>query len=254
MQNNSVKYGVSEVSKALDVEKILIKDWSFYFKEYLNPKANPGTGIKREYTVDDFGVFNYVNFYWEEEPDIDSIKIGLNNNDHLDYPFNEIEKEVTPIFRELTERENFDDIFIAGGILGGARKLDLADSYKNSGDLLVDNLEKGHNNWTNFFPIIYLYRHSIELYFKAIIKEENITHDLPTLLREFNKLLEVKPPQWFENMVKSFNEFDPGSTSFRYGDLEWNEEIVIDLKHIKEIINWSSKAFHKIYKKNNHTN
>ncbi|MDO6803942.1 hypothetical protein Q4595_15940 [Wenyingzhuangia sp. 1_MG-2023] len=252
MQNNSLKYGVSEVSKILKVEKDLIKKWSFYFKEYLNYGANPDKGVQRKYTINDFCIFNYINFYWEEEPDLESIKIGLNCKEHLEYPFNEIENELIPLFRELTEIENIDNLFIAGGILGGAEKLDLADSYKNSADLLVENIQNEHNKWTVFFPIIYLYRHSIELYFKAIIKEENTTHDLTKLLIYFNKIIETKfntnPPIWFENMVKSFNDFDPRSTSFRYGNIEWEEEMVIDLKHIKKIINWSSESFHKIYK------
>ena len=251
MTNYSLKYGVSEVAQIINVDRNLIKTWTFHFSEYLNPKAAPNKGTKREYTIDDFSVLGYVSYHWEDEPDIESIKIRLNYNYHLDSPFNEIGKEAIPIFRELSERENLDNIFVAGGLIGGAQKLELADSYKKAGDLLVDNLINQNDDWSAFFPIIFTYRHSIELYFKAILKQENNTHDLTKLSGKFNKILEenfrIKPPKWFDNMIKSFNDFDPGSTAFRYGDLDWQDEMVIDLKHIREIMDWSSESFHQVY-------
>ncbi len=251
MPNYTLKYGVSEVARILKVDKNLIKTWTFHFSEYLNSKASPDKGIEREFTIDDFSVLNYISYHWEEDPDIESIKTGLNYNYHLDTPFNEIGKEATPIFRELSETENLGEKIVAGGIMGGAQKLELADSYKKAGDILVDHLFNQNNDWTAFFPIIFTYRHSIELYFKAIIKRKNSTHCLTKLSDKFNQILEkdfkIKPPEWFDNMIKSFNEFDPGSTAFRYGDLDWKDEMVIDLRHIREIMDWSSDYFHRVY-------
>ncbi len=251
MPNYSLKYRVSEVAQILNVDRDLIKKWTFHFSEYLNPNAMPDKGTQKEYLIDDLSILSYVRYHWEEEPDIESIKIGLNNECHLEAPFNEVGKEVIPIFRELSENERLDNIFVAGGILGGALKLELADSYKNAGDLLIDTLINQNYNWCAFFPIIFTYRHSLELYFKAILKEENITHDLTILFGKFNQILENNfkspAPKWFENMIKSFNEFDPGSTAFRYGNLDWKDEMVIDLNHIREIMQWSSESFHRIY-------
>ena len=251
MPNYSLKYGVSEVAQIFRVDRNLIKMWTFHFSEYLNPKAAPDKGKRREYTIDDFSVLSYVSYHWEKEPDIESIKIGLNNNYQLDTPFNEVGKEAIPIFRALSEKDSLGNIFIAGGIFGGAQKLELADSYKKAGDLLISNLKNQNNNWCAFFPIIFTYRHSIELYFKAILRGENNTHDLTILAEKFNQILEsnfkTKSPLWFKNMIKSFNEFDPGSTAFRYGELDWKDEMVIDLEHIKEIMEWSSESFIRVY-------
>ncbi|WP_321368518.1 MerR family transcriptional regulator [uncultured Draconibacterium sp.] len=251
MPNYTLKYGVSEIAEILNVDKNLIKTWTFHFSEYLNKKASPKKGIQREYTNNDINVLSYISYSWEEEPDIESIKIGLNCNYHLDSPFNEVAKEAIPIFRELSESEYLENIFVAGGLIGGIGKLELADSYKKAGDLLVDNLINQDNNWGIFFPIIFTYRHSTELYLKAILKQENNTHDLTILSEKFNQTLidklNIQPPKWFDNIIKSFNEFDPGSTTFRYGNLDWKDEMVIDLKHIKNVMEWSSESFHRIY-------
>jgi len=250
MPNYTLKYGVSEIAGILNVDRNLIKTWTHHFGDYLNKQAIPSKGTPRQYTVEDISVLSYVMYHWEEEPDIESIKIGLNSDNHLESPFDEIAKQAIPILRELSDREFPEEIFVAGGLIGGIHKLELADSYKRAGDLLVDNVEKQEENWGIFFPIIFNYRHSIELYIKAILQEQTSTHDLNVLATKLKQILvdklNLQPPEWFEDLIKAFSEFDPGSTTFRYGELDWQNEMVIDLKHIKNVMNWSSESFHRI--------
>lgn len=257
MPNYKLEYGVSEVAKILKVDRNLIKTWTFSFSDYLNKNANPKKGIERQYTIDDICVFNYIYMYWEDNPDLESIKTGLNRQEHQEYPYNEIKTETTPIFRELSEKIIGDEFFFAGGLFGGINKLDLADSYKNAGDLLVESIlnNKDNDSWGIFFPVIFNYRHSTELYLKVLIEEENITHDLKILFEKFKGILKNEfnesPPDWFENIINTFNDFDEKGTTFRYGNLDWENEIIIDLRHIKKLMNRLSEFLHLVNDKRN---
>jgi len=99
-------------------------------------------------------------------------------------------------------------------------------------------------------PIIYNYRHSTELYLKGTLGSSEKTHDLHQLLQELKLLLKNKfntmPPAWFENIVTTFNDFDPYGTTFRYGGSINIDEIYIDLSHVKTLMNWLPDSFQKI--------
>jgi hypothetical protein len=68
----------AETVKFLDVDKKTILHWTSLFSEFLSKEANPRKGQEREYTFDDLCVFAIVKDYWEESPDLESIRILLN--------------------------------------------------------------------------------------------------------------------------------------------------------------------------------
>jgi len=250
MPNYKLIYGVSEVAHFLKVDRATVKKWTYHFSDYLSEYANPEKGKERKYILNDICVFNYVNFYWETEPDIESICIGLNRNEHNECPYNEIETEIIPLFREFNEEFNEEKNIAAGGMFGGFNKVELAESYKKTGDLLIESFLKSDDNWGMSFPIIFNYRHSTELYLKAIIEEENNIHDLTILFEKFKSIIKLEfnstPPTWFENIIKTFNQFDPASTVFRYGEFESENEMIIDFQHIKKLMGMLSESFHLI--------
>jgi hypothetical protein len=58
---------------------------------------------------------------------------------------------------------------------------------------------------------------------------------------------------WFENAIQQFNDIDPSSTAFRYGNsplstarIMRNYEYWIDLPHLRQIIEWIARSVHKI--------
>ena len=146
-------------------------------------------------------------------------------------------------------------------------------AYKISADRLVDNLRRGPvSELYQVFPIMFLYRHSLELKLKEILRilldwdgrqDEKIrrTHSLRQLWDETRPLLEkcdervigkVDESHRAEGVeifgaiglrVKEFDEMDPNPQNFRYPEdveakpsqpklLERHE-----IRHVKEVVN-----------------
>lgn len=68
----------SQVGKIFGVDRDVVKTWAYHFKEYLSPSANPTKGEVRHFEDRDIPILAYVYQYWEDDPDIECIKIGLN--------------------------------------------------------------------------------------------------------------------------------------------------------------------------------
>ena len=251
MINYSMKYGVSEAARLLNVDKETIKTWANVFSGYLSSDANPGKGKVRQFLIKDVRVFAYVSMYWENDPDIENIKYGLNSNSQFDY--DTIENLITgimPLFRTMPEDidENWRGVVFGGGFeLGDI--FSTADSFKIAGDKLVDIAHDNYEERELFQPAIYNYRHATELYIKAIIGEE-ISHDLNDLMGKLKILLKNEfntvPPEWFENIIEAFDYSDPKGTAFRYGVTVPKDELYADMKHIKILMNWLSESFKRI--------
>jgi hypothetical protein len=98
----------------------------------------------------------YISMYWEDEPDIESIKIGLNNEDYYEDIYDDFISKITPLFRDLPEELNGD--WRHGAIVGGMTKnedlFSLADSYKMAGDILVDAALSNDEVFDLICPII----------------------------------------------------------------------------------------------------
>ena len=253
MTNYSLKFGTSEVAKMLQVERHTVKNWAYRFSDYLSPKANPQKGEVREFNLNDVRVFSYIFMYWEEEPDLESIRYGLNSNSHYEYPYDQFILEAVPLFREMPE--NIDETW-KGVVFGGEFELGdifaIATSYKNAGDKLVDLAYESNEERELFCPVIYNYRHATELYLKAFISEQK-SHDLLSLLKRLKILIRTEfnaiTPVWFDNVIKSFNDFDPYGTSFRYGDLSIGENMYADMIHVKKLMTMMAEAFNTIKEK-----
>lgn len=252
MINYGLKFSVSEVAKLLEVDGNQVKEWSFHFAEYLNPNANPHKGVEQEFTVEDICTLGYISMYWEENPDFENIKGGLNSNDQFEYPFSELATEAIPIFREFSDELLGGKIWMIGGMgsCGYFDLISLADSYKNAGDILINVGIDDDENKETIYPAIYNYRHATELYLKSVLPNYAPSHNLIKLYEKFKSLLSnkfnISPPRWFENIIVAFNDFDPGGTTFRYGVEINKDEMIIDLHHIKKLMSWFAESIHKI--------
>lgn len=91
-------------AKMFDVDRQTIKTWAYVFIDYLSRAANPSTGLIRHFTIEDVRVFAYVLMYWEENPDIEYIKIGLNSRSQFEYDnIDEFITGLLPLFRDMPE-------------------------------------------------------------------------------------------------------------------------------------------------------
>ena len=246
MINYMLKFNVSEISKILDVEKKLIKNWVFLFSEFLSPEASPKKGIEREFNAEDICTLGYISFYWEESPDFENIKFGLNGGGQFEKPFTELATEVTPIFIEYPDDILTRNVWMIGGMATNNNILSLAISYKKAGDILINGGLKAEQNKDLIYPAIFNYRHSVELYLKSVLPNYKDTHNLKNLYRDFKILLKEKSnediPTWFENIIIAFDDYDPRGTSFRYGSEVYQRELFVDLVHIKKMMNHLSKS------------
>lgn len=84
MLNYNMKFTVADVGRILKIEKDLIKTWTYKFSDYLSSNSKPDKGKPREFQLEDIRVMAYILMYWEDDPDIESIKIGLNSNSHYE--------------------------------------------------------------------------------------------------------------------------------------------------------------------------
>jgi hypothetical protein len=150
---------------------------------------------------------------------------------------------------------------ILGGILYNVQTtLSVADAFKLAGDMLIDKvLSSDIEGYEIVYPVLYNYRHCLELYLKAIVKVEK-GHDLSKLLEKLKEYVQThyqtNLPPWFENWILEFDEFDNRSDMFRYADkcLESRHtkdmgEFWIDFIALRRIIALYQEAFHQLAEK-----
>jgi hypothetical protein len=248
--NYKLEFSVADAARVLNVAKDLIKKWSFLFSAYLSQSANPLKGTPRQFSSKDLQVFSYVLMNWEDTPDLEAIKTGLNCKEHFDEPFNQFISAFTPIFIDPPEDLNEDWRHGALYSSGFTDLFELANSYKIAGDTLVETALSKDYAFALLYPVIYNYRHATELYLKAVLNKNLKSHVLNDFIPDFKELLitnfNTELPEWFENIFLVFNDFDSTGTTFRYGgDLNYIEKWV-DFNHLKEMIGLMAESFSKI--------
>jgi len=247
------KFSVSYIAKLLKVNTSTVKTWAQTFSEYLSGDANPVKGNQRYFNLDDVRVLAYIYYYWEDQPDLEHIKIGLNSNSHYDHELiDDLILKLSPFAFDY--HDEIDESWKHGVLFGGLSEFTdvfyLANSYKLAGDRLVDIALKNEESRNLFCPAIYNYRHATELYLKAIFGSSKQTHNLKTLFEKFKKIIKEKYnqdcPDWFTNIILTFDTFDPYGTAFRYGESTNSNEVFIDLIQMKTVMGWMSESFQNI--------
>jgi hypothetical protein len=133
-----------------------------------------------------------------------------------------------PLFEEPTsdiERESpWDEPlgFMIGG-MAHPSKQDLAIQYFDAANRLLESIKAYEvEDYTLINPVLFLYRHSIEMLLKAIIGERIHTHDLSKLTKKLTKVIKVRfdkdVPMWIINRLDELAQIDPEATAFRYAE------------------------------------
>jgi hypothetical protein len=136
---------VSQTAKVLGVDGAQVKEWAHLFKEHLSKRANPIKGQERTFNDSDLLVLAYVFERWETDPDLESIKIELNQENHHDEKIVEHLYLHTPLLQgppdDLDETWRHG-ILLNGGLVSGY--LELARNYRRGAEALLDSaLESG---------------------------------------------------------------------------------------------------------------
>jgi|ERR1051325_8590838 hypothetical protein len=212
---------VAQAAKLLEIDVPLIKKWAVLFHDYLGRKANPLKGQSRIFSDTDLFVLAYVAEYWEAEPDIECIKIGLNQEDHLENQrLQQIIYLHTPILQEPPDE--LDETWRHGILLNGGGQyqyLELARNYRHAAESLLDEAVRGGEPLDLASPVLFSYRHTLELYLKIIGEIDEPTHSLARCVHLVERRHGSKVNAQIKGWIQEFDKIDPHpGTSFRYAD------------------------------------
>jgi hypothetical protein len=138
-----------------------------------------------------------------------------------------------------------------GFLIGGMAlpiKEELSLQYFDAANLLLKAI---HNDEMEDYrlvnPVLFLYRHSIELMLKSFV--DSTGHDLAALADKFAAVVKQRfgeePPAWIMVRLKEIAQIDPNSTAFRYSEnynrqlkqhVPVDGELYISLSHLREVM------------------
>ncbi|MBF0457631.1 MAG: nucleotidyltransferase domain-containing protein [Nitrospirae bacterium] len=171
----------------------------------------------------------------------------------------------TPVFQDIPD--SIDETWRHGALIGAMAELqtniDIARAYKIAGDILVARNAKEAEAYEFVYPLLFLYRHSIELYLKSLPLGGKYSHDITKLIPAFeefvlNEYKQAVPPR-VKSWMLEFAMMDPNSTTFRYihdrsepkHRLKNTEQLDkgewwVDLNNLKSVMDYLSGIFEKI--------
>lgn len=234
--------GVAEACRILGVERDQVKSWAHMFRDHLSTRANPSSGQPRQFTENDMFVLMHVMMHWEPDPDIESIRMSLNYESHIG---NELYVRTlythTPILQERPE--GLDESW-GGGVFLNARLIDeflaVARIYRESAGAMLDAALKSSDSRDWGYPVLYAYRHTLELYLKIIGHVEEFTHSLEHCVALVERRLDQKIGSPIREWIIEFDRIDPSGTAFRYADdaagTLGDAEYWVDFHHLKYVM------------------
>lgn len=106
--------------------------------------------------------------------------------------------------------------------MGSMENVEVARAFAEAGDRLIEAAAARRESWEAAYPILFCYRHAVEMYLKALLPEGTQGHRLSDLVRLLMPYLQSHHPAdevaWLANRVAEFDRLDPKSTVFRYPD------------------------------------
>lgn len=232
-----MKRGVAEAAKIVGVGKEQIKGWSRLFREYLNKDASPAQGQERQYDDKDILILLYVGYYWEDHPDIESIKIGLSQENYYEEAFIHELYRHTPLLQD--EIPEVDEPYRYGLMMSPgvySEPLEIARSYRSAAELLWQNAMDSGQPRSECYPMLFAYRHTLELYLKILGCVEEHTHNLLKCMEILEKYHQTKIPAKLKEWIETLHRMDPAGTAHRYAQSSTNfcmDGNWLDLKHFK---------------------
>jgi hypothetical protein len=135
---------------------------------------------------------------------------------------------VPPLFVELSEEHQRTDAlsgphgFVVGGMFLPTR-LEMAQQYLHAANVLADTIIRQEQEDVRLAnPVLFLYRHAIELALKALLPKESSHHRLATLGADLQTHVRTAyqqdVPTWILERLNQLAAIDPGSMAFRYAE------------------------------------
>jgi hypothetical protein len=158
-----------------------------------------------------------------------------------------------PLFEEPTpEIERMDASSGPHGFMIGPMglipsKQDIGLEFYDAANQLVEAIKQGRcEDYRLVNPVLYLYRHAIELFVKGLMNSSKHDHDLAKLARQleaYARTKKVTVPAWVDARLREIARMDPGSTMFRYASnydrdarrpAPVQTEVYVDIPHLQK--------------------
>lgn len=237
---------LGDMARLLSAGRDRIKSWVEDFGDNLSEHASPLPGKTRRFTELDARVLALINQYWDdEEPDLEPIRAALARGEQHSEGIVEFVHSNTPIFQETPD--DIDETWTHGVILSSTwvrPMVEVARSYKYAADELVkEALSFGEPHLLDY-PIVFNYRHAIELYLKLILndpqKARDVEHNLGRLIEAVEAKIGKDMNEWTRSRLNEFHHIDPYSDRFRYADRapqhQTLDEVWIDFRQLKSVM------------------
>ena len=108
--------------------------------------------------------------------------------------------------------------------MGGMEGIEIARTFAVAGHRLLAEARARSETWEAAHPILYCYRHALELYLKALIRPDRRNHGLEALWKALHDRIQgcFREDQiaWLGDRIREFHTIDPQSTAFRYHDAQ----------------------------------
>jgi hypothetical protein len=157
-----------------------------------------------------------------------------------------------PVFRTV----GFEDIdeswrggAYIGGMAGAYEDAGIASSYMAAAEWLVERAIADEQVYEVVLPVLFLYRHAIELRLKFAVRPSKPSHDIPALVTALNEMLvairgsELAP--LVSERIREIASIDPRADAFRFHARkptkavpravpQFPEEIWVDVTYLRD--------------------
>ena len=181
------------MARCLGVESDQVEKCAVLFDKYVRERARSANGKPRYFSDLDFLVFAYVSSLWEDGPDLEHIKAGRNGQDYLNEQYYQYLYLESPILQDppedLDETWRHGFLWVGGH---GQERFELAQNYRCVAERMLDQALHDDEARRWLCPILFAYRHTLELYLKTIGNITEHTHSLAKCAGLVEKLLGEK--------------------------------------------------------------
>ena len=151
-----------------------------------------------------------------------------------------------PIFQEPPEQ--VDETWTYGAMVGGlgwlTQQQDIARSYRRAATTLIEKALDERLSWEIVYPVLFLYRHAVEINLKSLfpssLKQHSLVEMIEKVDQQIRNVLHPAEADWVRSRLEEFAKIDPQSTAFRYagsklnGHLRHDGEWWIDFGHLQQ--------------------
>lgn len=112
--------------------------------------------------------------------------------------------------------------FLLAG-MGPPTKLELSQQYFEAANTLIEVIKRHEcEDYKLVYPVLYLYRHALELILKYVMRSNANEHRLNILSDHFVEFIKQRSneevPTWITARLKEIARVDPNSMAFRYAE------------------------------------